>query len=156
MMKGGRIWMGRYIKTPDEVAEMLKTIRGILVCKKNVQINNKCWADGKVNKTRQYMAETKVTEKDIRNVISKLEVKHYSSTEDDVNPHFPNEEVWIFGIRANLVDKEEDFYIKLKIRELKGKKLLIMSFHPEEPQDETKKLRFPYKHYEEVLNKKVI
>lgn len=108
---------------------------------------------GSSDKERQNMAETGVTGEDIRNVIFQLEVKHYSSTEDDVNPHFPNEEVWKFGIRVNLVDKEEDLYIKLKIRELNGKKLLIMSFHPEIPRDETKKLQFPYKHYEEALNK---
>lgn len=77
-------------------------------------------------------------------VISGLTVHNYSYTAPDVNRNFPNENVWVFGTRAEIVDKDYDLYIKLKIRNIRENYLVLMSFHPEEPDDERKKLKFPY------------
>lgn len=46
-----------------------------------------------------------------------------------------------------MIDKEEDLYIKLKIRKFEENLLLVMSFHPEEPKKDQEKLQFPYKDY---------
>ncbi|MCM1039010.1 MAG: hypothetical protein NC314_03590 [Roseburia sp.] len=63
----------------------------------------------------------------------------------DKNPDFSGEYVWIFGITKNLIDQNEDFYIKLKIKQIEEEYLLIMSFHPERPGNPKDKLEFPYR-----------
>lgn len=135
--------MPNYQKDRYEVQAYLEEVRR-LISEGNVLLNNRLWAEGKVNKTQQYMAETGIAKKDIEQVISELQVPNYSYTTDDQNSNFENEQFWIFGITKNLVDKEEDLYIKLKIRVIDDKRLLIMSFHPEKPDKGNKKLRFPY------------
>ena len=91
------------------------------------------------------MAETGINQQDIEKVISELQVTNYSYTADDVNIHFPDEQFWIFGITRNMIDKDENLYIKLKIRQFGDEILLIMSFHPEMPKDTEQRLIFPYK-----------
>lgn len=108
------------------------------------QLNDASWAGGRVNKTRQFMYETGYKKEDMLKVISRLTVHNYSYTAQDVNRNFPNENVWIFGTRAEIVDKDYDLYIKLKIRTIREDYLVLMSFHPEEPDDEGKRLKFPY------------
>ena len=83
--------------------------------------------------------------KDIQPIIEELSVENYCATEPDVNPNYSGEHVWIFGITKELVDEVEDLYIKLKIRNLGDECLLVMSFHPEEPDKPEKRLQFPYK-----------
>lgn len=125
----------------DTVSELLKTDDGW-------EINNKPWAGGKVNKTRAYMAETGIGPDVVKEVVEELRVRHYSSTEDDYNRNFKQEQVWKFGITKNLVDKDEKLYIKLKVRQFEdGDYLLIMSFHPQCPGDQQDELQFPYAGY---------
>lgn len=132
------------IKTPEEVEDFLKEAKELALHEELTQVNSAPWADGKVNKTRQYMAETGINKKVILSVVRQLEIVNYSSTKQDRNPTFPGEYVWEFGITKNLIDQEEDLYIKLKIRKLNDKCLLIMSFHPEQPRRPEDKLTFPY------------
>ena len=137
------------IKGIEDVKKFLQALPELLDSEDTWQINNRPWANGKVNKTMQYMAETGIGTEVIKNVVRELKVKHYSSTEDDYNVNFQHEQVWKFGITKNLVDEEEKLYIKLKIRAFEnGDFLLIMSFHPESPKHLTDELKFPYKDYE--------
>lgn len=136
--------MGVHQKDRQEVQEFLSKAKHLISEGTSVQLNCMPWAAGRVNKTQQYMAETGIGKKDIENVVSELQVSNYSFTTDDQNSNFVNEQFWIFGITKNLVDQEEDLYIKLKIRMIGEEMLLIMSFHPEEPENDNKKLRFPY------------
>lgn len=60
-----------------------------------------------------------------------------------------NDEPWVGKVNKTLrymtetgVKKKD---IKLKIRKLEDDYLLVMSFHPEEPDGPEKKLQFPYK-----------
>lgn len=135
------------VLSADDVKQFLMQVQGILDddTKERCRINNSEWAGNRVNKTRLYMAETGLKLCDIKEVIKELGVENYSSTKDDRNPNFPNECVWEFGITKNLVDAEEDFYVKLKIRQLDDTILLIMSFHPEKPTRPEDKLPFPYR-----------
>lgn len=138
------------IKSIDEVKSFLKALPELLDSEDTWQINNRQWANGKVNKTMQYMAETGIGTEVVKNVVRELRVRHYSSTEDDYNVNFQHEQVWIFGITKNLVDEEEKLYVKLKIREFEnGGFLLIMSFHPERPKSLNDELKFPYKDYKD-------
>lgn len=137
--------MAKYQKTKDEVNRFLEDVKAIILKGANVQINNKPWKGNRVNKTLTYMAETGISFEDIKNVIYELKLSNYSYTADETNSNFKDEQVWIFGITKNMVDKEQDLYIKLKIRVFEDKLLLIMSFHPEEPRIYDKKLKFPYK-----------
>lgn len=91
------------------------------------------------------MAETGIGQQDMEKVICELQVSNYSYTADDYNKYFDGEQFWFFGIRKNIIDKDENLYIKLKIRTIEDKILLIMSFHPEAPDEKSKKLEFPYK-----------
>lgn len=91
------------------------------------------------------MAETGISPKDIEKIICELQIMHYSYTADDRNDHFKDEQVWIFGMTKNIIDKDVDLYIKLKIRMIGEELLLIMSFHPENPKDNGQKLQFPYR-----------
>lgn len=133
----------RYCKEEAEVEQFLERTKELISVSGKVVVNNQPWA-GKVNKTLRYMAETGITQSDIENVILDLQVCHYSYTADDKNGRFANEQVWIFGITRNLVDKDEDYYVKLKIRKVREEFLLVLSFHPEEPVNESEKLSFPY------------
>lgn len=135
--------MAKYQKDKKEVQGFLSCVKDIISKGTNVSINNETWHD-KVNKTLIYMAETGIEQKDIEKVICELEVSNYSYTADDYNEKFEGEQFWFFGITKNMVDKDEDLYIKLKIRSINDDILLIMSFHPEEPSDKSKKLKFPY------------
>lgn len=137
--------MAKYRKTKDEVNRFLEDVKAIILKGTNLQINNKPWKGNRVNKTLTYMAETGISLEDIKNVIYELKLSNYSYTADETNVNFKEEQVWIFGITKNMIDKEEDLYIKLKIRVFENKFLLIMSFHPEEPGVYNKKLEFPYK-----------
>ncbi|MBD5539857.1 MAG: type II toxin-antitoxin system MqsR family toxin [Lachnospiraceae bacterium] len=134
------------IKPIAEVEHFLKEARQIIASTagKRCQLNDADWAGGRENKTRRFMSETGYKKEDMLKVINDLNVHNYSYTAPDVNPNFPNENVWVFGTRAEIVDKDYDLYIKLKIRNIRENYLVLMSFHPEEPDDERKKLRFPY------------
>jgi len=90
------------------------------------------------------MAETGIDKETIVGVIKELDVSNYCATKPDCNLNFPNEYVWEFGITKNLVDRDEELYIKLKIRKIEEEYLLIMSFHPEQPARPEDKLKFPY------------
>ncbi len=137
--------MARYQKKISEVQQFLTTVKKLVLCSEKSTINNRPWAGNKVNKTLTYMTETGISKRDIEKVIGELQVCNYSYTADDKNERFSNEQVWIFGITKNLIDKDEDLYIKLKIRIIEGELLLIMSFHPESPEIEDLRLRFPYR-----------
>lgn len=136
--------MARYQKNKGEVQVFLDQVKGLISEGYNVQINNKPWSGNKVNKTLAYMAETGITQKDIEKVICQLKVSNYSYTADDRNENFKDEQVWLFGITKKLIDKNEDLYIKLKIRFIGEEMLLVMSFHPETPSLNGGKLEFPY------------
>ncbi len=136
------------IKSIEEVKKFLEEAKKLALDRERRYINNEEWANGRVNKTRLYIAETQISLEHIWKVISELQVNNYSSTKKDVNPNFPNEEVWIFGIKKVMVDELQDLYIKLKIRRIESKFLLLMSFHPEMPSRENKKLTFPYKDFD--------
>lgn len=129
----------------DTKKGFLNDVKSIILSGANTQINNKPWKGNKVNKTLDYMAKTGLTQKDIEQVICKLQVSNYSYTDDDVNTRFEGEQVWLFGINETIIDQDEDLYIKLKIRTINGKHLLIMSFHPETITEKNKKLEFPYR-----------
>lgn len=137
--------MAKYQKAKEEVKSFLTDVKSIILEGTNVKINNVPWKGKKVNKTLAYMAETQITQKDIEKVIFELQLSNYSYTADDENVNFKDEQVWIFGIRKTMIDKDEDLYIKLKIRIIEEEMLLIMSFHPERPDYTNQKLEFPYK-----------
>ena len=134
------------IKTKTEVDDFLNEFQNGDVKTDNVIINDVPWKR-KVNKTRAYLAETGLRVEDVFEVIKRLKVENYSYTELDSNKNFAEEEVWFFGITENLVDREENYYIKLKIRKDDEVIRLIMSFHPESPNEPDEKLEFPYKKY---------
>lgn len=136
--------MDNEVKSIEEVRKFLKKVYVLALSEEHTMINNRPWA-GKVNKTRQYMAETGIKAPMIREIVRELKVCNYSSTKDDKNDNFINEKVWIFGITKNIVDQNENLYIKLKIRKFEEDELLIMSFHPEKPIKAEEKLVFPYK-----------
>lgn len=136
--------MEKEIKAPEEVEDYLRKVKELALHEELTQVNSAPWADGKVNKTRKYMAETGIDKKVILNVVRQLEVVNYSSTKRDRNPRFPGEYVWEFGITKNLIDQEEDLYIKLKVRKIHDEYLLVMAFHPEQPYRPEEKLTFPY------------
>lgn len=136
--------MQKNIKSVHETCQFLKSVKNIIKNESNVMINNKPW-NGKVNKTRTYMAETGIKKADILRIVSMLEVEDYCETRDDRNAKFQGETVWIFGIREEIVGVVEDLYIKLKIRCLEEQLLLVMSFHPEVPHSQEEQLTFPYK-----------
>ena len=141
--KERRMGMEVIIKTPEEVESFLKVVNELVCDDERTAINSAPWA-GRVNKTRQYMAETGIDKETIIGVIKELDVSNYCATKPDCNLNFPNEYVWEFGITKNLVDRDEKLYIKLKIRKIEEEYLLIMSFHPEQPARPEDKLKFPY------------
>lgn len=137
--------MANYQKSKEEVRHFLDNVNALIRKGNRTQINCRPWKGNRVNKTLTYMAETGINQQDIEKVILELQVTNYSYTADDVNIHFPDEQFWIFGITRNMIDKDENLYIKLKIRQFEDEILLIMSFHPEMPKDTEQKLIFPYK-----------
>lgn len=140
--------MDKVIMDVPQVQNFLNTAFALLKIDGGWEINSKQWANGKVNKTRAYMAETGIGPDVIKEVVKELSVRNYSSTEDDYNSKFKHEKVWKFGITKNLIDKDEKLYIKLKVRQFDdGDYLLIMSFHPECPGDKQDELQFPYAGY---------
>ena len=137
--------MAEYQKEKAEVEDFLDNVKLLITNIGNVLINCLPWKGNRVNKTLSYMAETGITQADIEKVICDLQVCNYSYTADERNINFQDEQVWIFGITRNIVDKEEDLYIKLKVRSAKEETLVILSFHPEEPGCDEQRLRFPYR-----------
>lgn len=132
-------------ETPDKVEEFLEQVREILKDEDKWTINDEPWAARKVNKTLRYMTEKNLKAKDIKPIIEALTLENYCATKPDTNMNFKGEWIWEFGITKMLVDDVEDLYIKLKIRKFGDDCLLVMSFHPEEPDRPEKKLQFPYK-----------
>lgn len=126
------------------VEEWLREIHSICLNEENVTVNNRPWR-GKVNKTLAYMTENNLRKDDLIPIILKLGVQNYSYTQEDRNSNFAGEKFWFFGITETMVDCQENLYIKLKVRELNGKKLLIMFFHPETHIDDEYQLTYPYR-----------
>ena len=91
------------------------------------------------------MTEKNLKKQDVKPIIEELTLENYCATKLDTNANFKGEKIWEFGITKTLVDETEDLYIKLKIRKFDDDYLLVMSFHPEEPDKPDKKLQFPYK-----------
>lgn len=137
--------MAEYRKEKAEVERFLDNVKQLIKLGNNIQINCLPWRGNRVNKTLTYMAETGITQTDIEKVICDLQVCNYSYTADERNMNFRDEQVWIFGITKNVIDTDEDLYIKLKIRIMGEETLVILSFHPEEPGCEEQRLKFPYK-----------
>lgn len=135
---------GYEIKTREEVIIFLNQVKLLLDDDSSWEINNCMWAGNRVNKTQLYLAEKNLSDDDVANVIRELQVCNYCYTEDDRNSNFPNEQFWFFGITRLIVDVEEDYYIKLKIRKFEDDYLLVMSFHPEQPKCPEDRLAFPY------------
>lgn len=136
--------MARIPKSLCEVEEFLLRMNEILKKEKNVKINNAEWADGRVNKTRLYMAEKNIKKDDITQVLQKLQAENYSYTEADRNENFKGQDVWIFGIKEHMVDEMENIYIKLKKITIKEDYIVVVSFHPEKPPNKGDELTFPY------------
>ena len=128
----------------EEVEVFLGKVKNLADDNLRVRINDEPWM-GKANKTQLFMAETGIKRKDIREMVKELKICHYSYTDDDYNPEYKNEEVWVFGMKKNIVDKDEELYIKLKIRGSFLEILKVMSFHREEAPSPEEKLIFPYK-----------
>lgn len=136
--------MSKRVASEMEVETFLDTVRCLAEDGEGVSVNDKPW-HGKRNKTKEFMAETGLKLKDLREFVKELTVNDYSYTDLDRNSNFENEEVWIFGKSKSIVDTQEDLYIKLKVKEWDDKMLVIMSFHREEPPSLNEKLKFPYK-----------
>lgn len=132
------------VETQDKVEAFLEQVKEILKDDENWNINAEPWV-GKVNKTLRYMTEKNLKKKDIKPIIEELALENYCDTKPDINVNFKGEYIWEFGIAKTLVDERENLYIKLKIRKFDDDILLVMSFHPEEPDKPEKKLQFPYK-----------
>lgn len=131
-------------ETSDKVEAFLEQVKEILKDDENWNINDEPWV-GKVNKTLRYMTEKNLRKKDIKPIIEGLTLENYCATKPDINTNFKGELIWEFGVTKTMVDEAEDLYIKMKIRNFGDDCLLVMSFHPEEPDKPEKKLQFPYK-----------
>lgn len=136
--------------TREEVQKFLDCMKSLLLKKDKVIINVRPWKGHRVNKTQAYMAETGIVLEDILNVLYELQVCNFSYTAEDRNVNFKGQRVWIFGLRKNMIDKDEDLYIKLKILTTDDDTLLIMSFHPESPGCDGQMLKFPFKNTKEI------
>lgn len=134
----------RCIKTREEVDAYLKRVKICLNDESSWRINDEKWLGRRVNKTEAFLAEKNLSDDDVAAIIRELQVANYSYTDDDRNSRFPNELFWFFGMTHCIIDSEEKLYIKLKIREMQGEFLLVMSFHPEKPQNPADELTFPY------------
>lgn len=122
----------RYIESKENVKAFLIKVKQC-IDNNSWTINNNPWANGIVNKTNLFMAEKNLSDIDVISVVKELSLVNYSYTDYDINPNFPNETFWFFGIKKYIVDTKENLYIKLKVREFDEDYLLIMSFHREEP-----------------------
>lgn len=131
-------------ETPDKVEVFLEQVKSILKNDDDWTINDEPWA-GKVNKTLRYMTEKNLKKEHIKPIIEELTLENYCATKPETNSNFAGEWIWEFGITKALVDDTDDLYIKLKIRNIGDDCLLVMSFHPEEPDKPEKKLQFPYR-----------
>ena len=131
-------------ETPDKVELFLEQVKEILKNDENWDINDTPWV-GKVNKTLRYMTEKNLKKKDFKPIIEELTLENYCATKHDTNKNFKDDWIWEFGITKTVVDDAEDLYIKMKIRKFEDDYLLVMSFHPEEPNKPEKKLQFPYR-----------
>ncbi len=131
-------------KTPWQVEEFLGQVKEILQKETCVILNDEEWDDGRENKTRTYMAEKNLKAADVIRTLQKLQVKNYAYTEEDRNKNFAGQEVWFFGINECMVDEVEELYIKMKKLTIDEDYLKVMSFHPERPSKDEKKLTFPY------------
>ncbi|OIQ59925.1 hypothetical protein [Neomoorella thermoacetica] len=83
------------------------------------------------DKTHKFMVEKNITRRIVVQELLRLDITNYSYTDNDDNPRFKNEVVWIFGA----VYGTEEIYIKLKIRE----KVICLSFHEADYE-----LNYPY------------
>lgn len=132
-------------KTQKEVEEFLNEAHELTKSEDTSTINMQPWNPPKINKTLEYMMGKNIKANMVRETVQELELENYSATKPERNPHYSGE-IWEFGITKNMVDEDEDLYVKLKIEgEVDERFLTIMSFHPEEPPSEDKKLKFPYK-----------
>ena len=131
-------------KTPCQVEEFLKQVNKILRDEECIIVNDEEWADGRENKTRNYMTEKNLKRIDVIQVLQKLQVDNYAYTEEDRNKNFEGQEVWIFGRTEYIVDEREKLYIKLKKLTLNEEYIKVMSFHPENPPNKNAELTFPY------------
>ena len=100
------------IRPKTEVIIFLEQAKNCLTEESSWMINNKTWANGRVNKTQTFMAEKNLKDEDVADVIKELQVSNYCYTVEDRNANYPNEFFWIFGITMVIVDSEEDLYIK--------------------------------------------
>ena len=78
------------------------------------------------------MTEKNISTKDISEALLELEVGDFCYVEDDRNSFFRGE-FWFFTRDYCLVDKVESMYIKIKLFDYEDKKVLVMSFHPQQP-----------------------
>ena len=131
--------MQKESKSTEEVGKFLKIIKNLIQDGKNVTINLKPWK-GKVNKTLAYMTETNISKKIILDALLELEIGDYCYTQKDLNDHFEGE-FWFFTRDYCLVDKKESMYIKLKLLDKGHHKMLVMSFHPQQPSKRSQLLR---------------
>lgn len=144
VLKKGETAMAIILKTPCQVEEFLKQVNEVLKDEECVIINNGEWADGRENKTRNYMTEKHLKRIDVIQVLQKLQVDNYAYTQEDRNKNFEGQEVWIFGRTEYIVDEMEKLYIKLKKITLDEDYIKVMSFHPEKPPKKDDELTFPY------------
>ncbi len=136
--------VAQMIKSADEVSLFLAEVSRLLEAD-DYSVNDAEW-NGKVNKTRAYLAEKNISYDDVAEVVSGLETSNYSYTSVDRNSNYQNEEFWVFGKNFCFADQMESLYIKLKVRRFEdGGMLLIMSFHPEVLGGNRRKLKFSYK-----------
>ncbi len=101
--------MSKRVASEMEVETFLDTVRCLAEDREGVSVNDKPW-HGKSNKTKEFMAETGLKLKDLREFVKELTVNDYSYTDLDCNSDFENEEVWIFGKSKCIVDTQEDSY----------------------------------------------
>ncbi|KMV77461.1 hypothetical protein HMPREF0979_01869 [Coprobacillus sp. 8_1_38FAA] len=123
-------YLSKKSKSNDEISKFLENIKS-LIKEGNVDFNIRPWKL-KVNKTLKYMTEKNISTKDISEALLELEVGDFCYVEDDRNSFFRGE-FWFFTRDYCLVDKVESMYIKIKLFDYEDKKVLVMSFHPQQP-----------------------
>ena len=128
--EGGWIWLSKKSKSDDEISKFLENIKS-LIKEGHVDFNIRPWKL-KVNKTLKYMTEKNISTKDISKALLELEVDDFCYVEDDRNSFFSGE-FWFFTRDYCLVDEVESMYIKLKLFDHGDRKVLVMSFHPQQP-----------------------
>lgn len=121
-------------KSNEEIIEFLDILKRVVKKGENV-IFNLISKNGKANKTSIYMAETNISKKDILEALLELEVGDFCYAQDDRNVYIGGE-FWFFTRDYCLVDQVESMYIKLKLVDQEDEKMLVMSFHPQQPASE--------------------